>query len=105
MIVAVILTLLIYRAAQTNTGEFPYGWWAFASHGIGRVLAPLGTSGNRTIATECIDLNVVVIAAFPPLVVYTKHLHIFLAPVNVALSRQPNRSDHSRRHRTWTSTR
>ncbi len=90
MIVAVILTLLIYRAAQTNTGDFPYGWWAFASHGIGRVLAPLGTSGNRTIATVCIDLNVVVIAAFLALVVYTKHLHIFLAPVNVALSRQPN---------------
>jgi Fe-S oxidoreductase len=90
MIVAVILTLLIYRAAQTNTGDFSYGWWAFASHGLGRALAPLGASGNRTIATVFIDLNVVVIAAFLALVVYTKHLHIFLAPLNVALSRQPN---------------
>ena len=32
----VVITLLLYRAAQTNTGDFPYGWWAFASHGIGR---------------------------------------------------------------------
>ena len=90
MIVAVVLTLLIYRGAQTNTGAFPYGWWAFASHGIGRALAPLGYSANRTIATVFIDLNVVVIAAFLALVVYTKHLHIFLAPLNVALSRQPD---------------
>ncbi len=90
MIVAVVLTLLVYRGAQTNTGDFPYGWWAFASHGIGRALAPLGRSGNRTVATVFIDLNVVVISAFLALVVYTKHLHIFLAPVNVAFSRQPN---------------
>ena len=90
MIVAVVLTLLIYRGAQTNTGDFPYGWWAFASHGIGRALTPLGRSGNRTVETVFIDLNVVVIAAFLALVVYTKHLHIFLAPVNVALSLQPN---------------
>lgn len=90
MIAAVVLTLLIYRAAETNTGDFPYGWWAFASHGIGRVLAPLGLTGNRTVETIFIDLNVVVISVFLLLVVYTKHLHIFLAPVNVALSRQPN---------------
>ena len=69
MIVAVVLTLLVYRGAQTNTGDFPYGWWAFASHGIGRALAPLGRSGNRTVATVFIDLNVVVISAFLALVV------------------------------------
>ncbi|HLN05590.1 MAG TPA: Fe-S oxidoreductase, partial [Acidimicrobiales bacterium] len=31
LIALVIVTLLLYRAAQTNTGDFPYGWWAFAS--------------------------------------------------------------------------
>jgi len=35
MIALVVITLLVYRAAQTNTGDFAYGWWAFASHGSG----------------------------------------------------------------------
>lgn len=89
MIFLVIATLLLYRAAQTNTGDIPYGWWAFASHGIGRALQPLGAATNRTLETVFVDLNVCVIAAFLVFVVYSKHLHIALAPVNVAFSRRP----------------
>lgn len=89
MIFLVISTLLLYRAAQTNTGDFPYGWWAFASHGIGRALHPLGVATNRTLETVFVDLNVCVIAAFLVFVVYSKHLHIVLAPINVAFSRKP----------------
>jgi Fe-S oxidoreductase len=89
MIAAVIVTLLLYRGAQTNTGDFPYGWWAFASHGIGRLLHPLGVATNRTLETVFLDANLVVIAVFLVLVTYSKHLHIFLAPLNVAFSRQP----------------
>ena len=89
MIASVIVTLLLYRAAQTNTGDFPYGWWAFASHGIGEALRPLGVGTNRTLATVFVDANVVVIAAFLVFVVYSKHLHIVLAPFNVAFSRRP----------------
>ncbi|MGD0944331.1 MAG: (Fe-S)-binding protein [Acidimicrobiales bacterium] len=91
MIALVILTLLLYRAAQTNTGDFPYGWWAFASHGLGRALRPLGAAANRTMATVFVDLNICVIMSFLVLVVYSKHLHIFMAPLNVAYSRQPSR--------------
>ncbi len=89
MIAGVIVTLLLYRAAQTNTGDFPYGWWAFASHGIGRALHPLGLGANRTLETVFVDLNLVVIFSFLVFVVYSKHLHIFMAPLNVAFSRQP----------------
>ena len=91
MITLVILTLLLYRAAQTNTGDFPYGWWAFASHGLGRALRPLGAPANRTLATVFVDLNICVVMSFLVLVVYSKHLHIFMAPLNVAYSRQPSR--------------
>ena len=91
MIALVIVTLLLYRAAQTNTGDFPYGWWAFASHGLGRALSGLGVPANRTLETVFVDLNVVVIMAFLVLVVYSKHLHIFMAPLNIAYSRQPTR--------------
>ncbi len=91
MIALVVITLLAYRAAQTNTGDFPYGWWAFASHGLGRALRPLGVPANRTIETVFVDLNVVVVMAFLVLVVYSKHLHIFVAPLNVYFTRQPSR--------------
>ncbi|MGO9965317.1 MAG: (Fe-S)-binding protein [Acidimicrobiales bacterium] len=91
MIVLVVVTLLVYRAAQTDTGDFPYGWWAFASHGLGRALAPLGVPANRTVETVFIDLNVVVVMAFLVLVVYTKHLHIVMAPLNIAYTRRPSR--------------
>ena len=89
MIAAVIVTLLLYRAAQTNTGHFPYGWWAFASHGLGRALAGLGAGTNRTLETVFVDLNLIVIFAFLVLVVYSKHLHIFFAPINIAFARTP----------------
>ena len=91
MIALVIITLLLYRAAQTDTGDFAYGWWAFASHGLGRALHPLGVSTNRTLETVFVDLNIVVIMSFLVLVVYSKHLHIFMAPLNIAFSRQPSR--------------
>jgi Fe-S oxidoreductase len=89
MISSVMVTLLMYRAAQTNTGDFPYGWWAFASHGVGNLLHPLGVATNRTLETVFVDANVIIIVAFLVLVVYSKHLHIFLAPLNIAFSRQP----------------
>ncbi len=46
---------------------------------------------NRTIGTVFVDLNVIVVMSFLVLVVYSKHLHIFMAPLNVAFSRQPTR--------------
>ena len=88
-ITIVVSSLLAYRAAGTNTGDFPYNGWAFASHAIGQALRPLGYSANRSLETAFVDLNVVAICAFGVFVVYSKHLHIFLAPLNVALSRQP----------------
>ncbi|HEY3942809.1 MAG TPA: (Fe-S)-binding protein [Acidimicrobiales bacterium] len=89
MIAMVIVTLLMYRAAQTNTGDFPFGWWAFASHGIGRALHPLGVGTNKVLETVFLILNVVVIMGFLVFVSYSKHLHIFVAPINVAFSRRP----------------
>src|SRR4051794_32350112 len=53
MISLVIITLLLYRAAQINTGVFPYGngWAAFASKLISLPLAPLGQQANEIIET------------------------------------------------------
>jgi Fe-S oxidoreductase len=89
MIAGVMITLLLYRAAQVNTGYFPYGWWAFASHGVAKVLHPLGAGVNSVLETLFLVLNVAVIMSFLVIVSYSKHLHIFLAPINVAFSRRP----------------
>ena len=88
-IFGVIATLLVYRAAQVNTGNFPFGWGAFASHGLAKLLAPLGTGVNSVIETVALLLNVAIITGFLVFVSYSKHLHIFLAPINVAASRRP----------------
>jgi len=88
MIFLVDLTLVVYRAAQVNTGHFPYSSWAFFSHGLARAFEPLGAA-NQGLETTFILLQLAVVLGFLVLVVYSKHLHIFLAPVNVLVSRRP----------------
>src|SRR5919202_6540416 len=92
MITGVIVTLLLYRAAQINTGVFPFGngWAAFASKLISLPLAPLGQHANEIIETVFVLANVAVILAFLVLVTYSKHLHIATAPINVATKRRPD---------------
>jgi Fe-S oxidoreductase len=90
LIFLVIATLLIYRGAQINTGDFPYPHGAFASQIVGHWLHPLGTSANEVIETTFILLQIAVILGFGVFVTYSKHLHIALAPVNVLFSRRPN---------------
>jgi len=90
MIFGVIATLLLYRGAQVNTGVFPYGDWAFASHLVGSWLHPLGTGVNAVLEVVFILGQIAVIMAFAVIVVYSKHLHIALAPINVLFSRRPN---------------
>ena len=86
----VVATLLIYRAAQINTGDFPYPHGAFASQIVGHWLHPLGVSANKVIETVFILAQLAVILGFLIFVTYSKHLHIFIAPLNVLFSRRPN---------------
>ena len=90
MIFLVIATLLIYRGAQINTGVFPYAHGAFASEIVGHWLAPLGYGVNSVLEVVFILAQIAVIMAFAVIVVYSKHLHIALAPLNIMFSRRPN---------------
>src|ERR1700736_3552942 len=90
MIFGVIATLLLYRGAQINTGVFPYAHGAFASQIVGHWLHPLGTGVNSVLEAVFILAQIGVIMAFAVIVVYSKHLHIALAPLNVMFSRRPN---------------
>ena len=93
MISSVIITLLVYRGAQENTGVFPYendGAWPFASWVIGKWLHPLGTGVNSVLEVVFLLANVGVIMVFAVVVSYSKHLHIALAPLNILFSRRPD---------------
>jgi len=90
MIFLVVATLLIYRGAQINTGVFPYAHGAFASEIVAHWLAPLGYGVNSVLEVTFILAQIAVIMAFAVIVVYSKHLHIALAPLNVMFSRRPN---------------
>ena len=90
MIFLVVATLLLYRGAQINTGVFPYSRGAFASQLAGHWLAPLGTGVNSVLETTFILAQLAVVLGFLVFLTYSKHLHIFLAPLNVLFSRRPD---------------
>ncbi|HEX2551293.1 MAG TPA: heterodisulfide reductase-related iron-sulfur binding cluster, partial [Nocardioidaceae bacterium] len=89
MIFNVVWTLFLYRGAQVNTGVFPYGDEAFVSQAVASWLEPLGHDANEALETIGILLQIGVVLGFLVLVVYSKHLHIFLAPLNVLTKREP----------------
>ena len=84
----VIITLLGYRAAQEKTGHFPFQGdpWAFASYELAKIIP---ASAASFLEGFFLIANVAVIAGFLVFVSYSKHLHIFMAPINVGTSRRP----------------
>ncbi len=91
MIFNVIWTLLFYRGAKINSDHFPYpDDLAFGSQFFATLLEPLGVETNEVLATVFALIHIGVILGFLVIVVYSKHLHIFVAPINVAFSRRPN---------------
>jgi heterodisulfide reductase subunit C len=90
----VAVTLFGYRGPQINTGVFPYSdhvWWTFTSNVVAKALHPLGHDANMVLETFFILAQVAVIFGFLVIVVHSKHLHIFLAPINVSTKRDPDR--------------
>jgi Fe-S oxidoreductase len=89
MIFNVIWTLFLFRGTEVNTGSFPYSSGAFVSEAVGALLAPLGPTVNQVLETVGLLLHIGVMLAFLMIVLYSKHLHIFVAPINVAAKRMP----------------
>jgi len=90
MIFLVIFSYSIYRGAAVNTGNFPYGRGAFFSHAMGALMRPLGLTANEWIETFSLLAHIAVALIFLLIVLHSKHLHIFLAPVNVTFKRLPD---------------
>ncbi|MBC6457583.1 (Fe-S)-binding protein [Actinomadura sp. HBU206391] len=90
MIFNVIWTMFLFRGAGVATGNFPYGDGAFASHAVGSVLDGLGHDTNEILESIGLLLHIGVMLVFLIIVVHSKHLHIFLAPLNVMFKRRPD---------------
>ena len=92
LIFLVLLTCFGIRAAQLNTGVSPWQdtpHAPFFSYLWSLVLEPLGETANERIEDVMVLGQVAVILGFLVFVTYSKHLHIFLAPVNVLTKRDP----------------
>ena len=90
MIFNVIWTYVLVRGSAVNNGTLPYGKPAFLSHLFGAILRPLGQPANEIIETTALLLHIGVMLAFLVIVLHSKHLHIFLAPINVTFKRLPD---------------
>jgi len=90
MIALVVITLLLYRGAQYNTGHFPWGRSKapFASYAVAKLLGD--GAYNQGLETFFLLGQMVVIFGFTILVTYSKHLHIGTAPLNVYFKRLPD---------------
>ncbi|WP_425325761.1 heterodisulfide reductase-related iron-sulfur binding cluster [Mycobacterium shimoidei] len=90
MIFNVIWTYVLVRGSAVNNGTLPYGNGAFLSQLFGTILRPLGHTGNEILETVALLLHIGVMLAFLIIVLHSKHLHIFLAPINVIFKRLPD---------------
>jgi Fe-S oxidoreductase len=90
MIFNVIWTYVLVRGSAVNNGTLPYGKWALLSQLFGAILRPLGEPGNEILETVALLLHIGVMLAFLIIVLHSKHLHIFLAPINVVFKRLPD---------------
>jgi Fe-S oxidoreductase len=90
MIFNVIWTYVFVRGSAVNNGTLPYGKAAFLSHASAAALHPLGDAANELIETVALLLHIGVMLAFLLIVLHSKHLHIFSAPINVIFKRLPD---------------
>src|SRR5665811_2249808 len=81
MIFNVIWTMFFFRGAAVGAESFPYGNGAFMSHLVGRLFGD-----SATLEGVGLLLHIGIMLVFLVEVVNSKHLHIFVAPINVLFS-------------------
>ncbi|WP_051580715.1 (Fe-S)-binding protein [Pseudonocardia acaciae] len=89
MIFNVIWTLFFFRAVASAAGNFPYTSGAWVSIGIGKLFAGVSPGVLNALESVGLILHIGVMLAFLIIVLYSKHLHIFVAPINVSAKRLP----------------
>ncbi|MCW2937873.1 MAG: protein of unknown function cysteine-rich region domain protein [Actinomycetia bacterium] len=90
MIFNVIWTLFFFRGVSSAAGHFPYKSGAFVSIGVGKLFNGLSAGTLDILEKIGLLMHIGVALVFLVIVVNSKHLHIFLAPVNVMFKRRPD---------------
>jgi Fe-S oxidoreductase len=89
MIFNVLWTMFFFRGTSAALGVFPYESGAFVSIGVGRLFSGLPEGTLFVLESIGLLLHIGVMLVFTVIIAYSKHLHIFTAPINVAAKRMP----------------
>ncbi len=89
MIFNVLWTIFLFRGSSAAAGNLPYGNAAFISHAVGDIIHPFGHGTALVLEQIGLLLHIAVMLVFLMLVLHSKHLHIFIAPINVLFGRRP----------------
>jgi Fe-S oxidoreductase len=89
MIFNVLWTMFLFRAPASALGLLPYESGAWVSIGLGNLLGGLSPGTLEVLESVGLLLHIGVMLAFTVIIAYSKHLHIFTAPINVSAKRFP----------------
>ncbi len=89
MIFNVIWTMFLFRGAASATGNLPYDSGAFVSIALGNLFDGLSHDALEVLEGIGLLLHIGVMLTFLIIVLNSKHLHIFVAPINVLFKREP----------------
>ncbi len=89
MIFNVLWTMFLFRGAASALGYLPYESGAWASIGVGNLIGGLSEPTLEVLETIGLLLHIGVMLVFTVIIAYSKHLHIFTAPINVSAKRFP----------------
>ncbi|RKS79558.1 Fe-S oxidoreductase [Actinomadura pelletieri DSM 43383] len=90
MIFNVIWTMFFFRGAEHASGNLAYGKGAYFSYLVGQAFEGLSHNTLEVLESVGLLLHIGVALVFLVFVVHSKHLHIFLAPLNVMFKRRPD---------------
>src|SRR5918999_2482258 len=89
MIFNVLWTMFFFRGASAALGVFPYESGAFVSIAVGNLFSGMSDSALFVLESIGLLLHIGVMLVFTVIIAYSKHLHIFTAPLNVSAKRLP----------------
>ncbi len=91
MIFNVLWTMFFFRGASYAAGNLPYDDGAFVSKGAGQAFENIHDEHTLDwVETVGLWGHIGVMLAFLVIVVYSKHMHIFIAPLNITFARKPD---------------
>jgi Fe-S oxidoreductase len=89
MIFNVLWTMFLFRGAASAAHNLPYDNGAFVSIALGNAFDGLSHDTVEILEHVGLLLHIGIMLVFLVIVLHSKHLHIFIAPVNIMFGRQP----------------